>query len=60
MNAKLIEAVEALAAKAVAGTNGYDAAQYAQGALALAQAATSLYYAENQPPAPPVPEGGTD
>jgi hypothetical protein len=57
MNAKLIAAAEALADKAVAGTNGYDAAQYAQGALALAQAATALHYAESQPPAPSESEG---
>jgi hypothetical protein len=52
MNAKLIEAAEALADKASAAEMGYEAKNYAEAALALVQAACSLHYAEMQTPAP--------
>jgi hypothetical protein len=59
MNTKLIAAAEALADKTQAAENAYNALQFAQAALALVQAATSLHYAE-QPTQSPIPAGGTD
>ena len=59
MNTKLIAAAEALAAKAQHEENAYSALNFANAALALVQAATSLHYAE-QPAQSPIPAGGTD
>ena len=48
MNTSLIADVVTLSAQAAKADNGYNAAQYAQAALSIAQAATSLHYVEHQ------------
>jgi len=50
MNASLIADVVTLSAQATKADNAYNAAQYAQAALSIAQAATSLHYVEHQTP----------
>ena len=51
--------IAALAAKAAAEENAFNALQFAQAAQALANTATMLHYAE-QHAQEPVPAGGTD
>lgn len=53
MNATLVTSIETLAKKAANEINACNA-QY------FAQAAAQMHYAENPPPVPAVPEGGTD